>query len=299
MSKTAKCLKCGSAIADLGTATPIKHPTGTRYYCPNCIRNLIARSQNSCTYSQENTVFVSAPTMQGYTISKEMEVSNAARNILSYREWNTLLATCDSKRWSITADCTVAVEIKTCVYNGLNSYNKDSKTFDKIAKVSEWSNATDYGTHTNIGHTDFNGDKMSILRQWRESLLTPLQTTMLEHPSWTKAIFGRTIGGWCGRMGSDPMEHAVFINLQHSNWVEFRINKYVSCEQDAYSTKVCIALFDDMLNFCKAIEANRRTYSGQPLRDANRKTASKYASKLVKTFETAYAKLAETATVTA
>lgn len=285
MSTKAKCLKCGHTIPLVQTAIPIVHPTGKRYYCRECAEEAFRRSRSGATYSQENVTYKSKPTSEGFTISKEFETSTWIGENLDRETQLYIVANLDFRGWIATFDCTVWVEFKSPIYNGLNGYNKDSKAIEAIAQVARWRHMTDYGTHTNIGHNDFTEYRMGILRQWRETLFTPLQTYLVSNSERCKDIFGRKIGGWAGTMGSNPLEHPVFINLQHKDWVEFRINKYVSFEQDSYATKVCIALFELMLDFTRKIEANRRTYSGRELANKNREIATKYGDKLAATFD--------------
>lgn len=287
MSVKPKCLKCGTLIANTNweNAIPIVHPTGTRYYCRHCAEECLRRSRCGSTYSQENTTYKSKPTAQGYTISKEFETSTWISRHLDTNTQLYIVANLDYRKWIPTLDSTVWIEFKSPIYNGLNGYNKDSKAIAEIAQVARWSHMTDYGTHTNIGHTDFSEYRMEILRQWRETLFGNLQTYLTTNTSRCKDIFGRCIGGWAGEMAGDYTQHTCFINLQHKTWVEFRINKYISYSQDSYATKVCIALFDVMLDFCRRIESNRRTYSGRELASKNRETATKYAEKLTATFD--------------
>ena len=292
MAKNAKCLKCGAVITDTTAATAIKTTCGIQYYCAACADRIFEMRRYG--YSTENAIRKSKPTADNFTISKEFEIPVAITRVLPLPEIKKLLCTMDHLGWLPTSDCTVYVECKSPIYNGLQSYNKVSKTISELAKVTSWANDNSYGTHTNIGHTDFDDAKMDILRRWRETLLTPLQDYMIQHEYKTVAIFSRPVADWCGRLGSDWTNHSAFINLQHSTWVEFRINKYTSYEQDSYATKVCIALFAEMLKFAKAIQANRATYTGAKLAEVNRATAIKYAAKLVKVFEKMYADKYET-----
>ena len=282
MSTLAKCLKCGNTISNAQLAVPIVHPSGRRYYCRECAERLL---NHLGAYAHENTTYKSKPTAQGYTISKEFETSIWIDQNLSYDEQLFIVSNLDFRGWEATADCTVWIEFKSPIYNGLNGYNKDSKAIAEIAQVARWCHMTDYGTHTNIGHCDFTDYRMGILRQWRETLLSDLQSYLLTNSDRCKDVFGRVMGGWAGPMQGDYTQHSCFINFQHSTWVEFRINRYISYEQDSYATKVCIALFDIMLDFTRRIEANRRTYSGRVLADKNRETAQKYGTKLAECFD--------------
>ena len=296
--KTPKCLKCGNEIPNKNDRILVNHPTGDRYYCRHCVEILHERLESSRTYSEENGKFQSKPTAQGYTISKEFEIPRTVQYMFGRDKLDMILANMDAKGWIPTHDCTVWAECKSPIYHGLQSYNKDIKTIAKLLEVERWSHDDSYGTHTNIGHTDFNESRMETIRKWRETLITPLQNTIKNDRDGCIAIYGRYFTDYADTMGGSPAhDHCCFINLQHSRWVEFRLNKFTSVEQDNRATKMSIEIFDNLLNFSRRVDANRAYLNGSALADANRKEAEKTATKLVKVWE-AYSAEARLANVT-
>lgn len=301
--KTTKCLLCNEEVnrntayetrhryrTIVVTATAVKHPTGTRYVCADCLKRAIDRIEDRTadrhsTYYEENQKRVSKPTAQGYTISKEFEIGESFIQF-DHEKICSAYANLLTRAFLPTHDCTVTSEWKSPIYNGLQSYSKIAKHLDTLVYLNEWNTDPSYGTHTNIGHTDFTASHMDILRQWHKTLLMPLSDYLESNSTQCIDIFSRDLSGtWAEPINpNNPLNHENFINFQHASWVEFRVNKYISYQQDSYATKVCIALFDHLLKFAKAVIANRTTYNGRVLADKNRECAEKTAQKLVKTF---------------
>jgi len=302
MARKAKCLMCQRQIENLASATPTQYQSGIGYYCEECANTLVARRRRG--YNDENTVFVGKPTNDGHTISKEFEISNHAPFTQDDDKVKKVFTAFHIHKYLITNDCTVFVEMKSPVYNGLNTYNKDIKTLADIVEIERWYQHTDYGTHTNIGHINFGKTEMDIVRQWRETLVRPLQNAIDADLEGCKLLYGRTwvyyaarLNDYCRCQGLPEgweYDHGCFINLQHDNWIEFRMNKFCSVEQDRRATKMSIEFFDAMHNFAKAVLANRRTYNGQTLRNKNGIVAKKAAEKMVEIFKK-YAKEAREA----
>lgn len=322
MAKTAKCIACNAEINKTETlthqfrrdrvrtltvkATAFHHPTGERWYCAECIKKMLTALDGG-TYSRENHDRKSNPTADGHTISQEIEVGLSVASTFTDEELCSLCAELVSRGCLPTSDCTVYGEFKTMVYNGLQSHNKDLKSICEHMQLHRWHTDPSYGTHTNIGHVSFGYSNMLILRQFRETLLYPLQSHLKDNPTETKRIWGRPIGGtWAEEMYGSADQHTAFINLQHinetkqdCNWVEFRLNKMQSYSQNSYVVKICIALFDVMKDFTEKIALNRLTYNGRVLADKNMETARKYAEKLVKVYDKMATAVAEQRTHTA
>ena len=288
MRKT-HCIKCGQELTKENRIA-FQHTTGTRYMCAHCA------SIYNCagSYSTENHLRVSKETTTGATISKEMELPRKYAYTLSNNERATLNAYMTSQGWLCTPDGSVYQEWKTPIYNSLQSYSKISKTFEKLAQVSKWRDDMSYGTHTNVGHARLD---IRVIRKFYESLFCRLYETMKSDESRVKELYGRTFTGYAQaynsslapRSGSDGYaqnesfnanEHVLAINVQHKTHIEFRLNKYISFEQDNKVSKYAIDTVLACVEFCDMIRTNRDTYTGEELKEKNRAAADKASRKI-------------------
>ena len=289
MARKTHCIKCGAELTKQNRIA-FQHTTGTRYMCAHCA------SIYSCagSYSTENRTRVSKETATGATISKEMELPNKYAYTLTDSERATLNAYMTSQGWLCTPDGSVYQEWKTPIYNSLQSYSKISKTFEKLAQVSEWNDDCSYGTHTNVGHARLD---IRIIRKFYESLFCRLDVTMKGDESRVKTLYGRTFTGYAQayspdlapRSGSDgyavndyftASEHLLAINVQHKTHIEFRLNKYISFEQDNKVSKYAIETVLACVEFCDAIRENRETLTGEKLKEKNKAAAEKASRKI-------------------
>ncbi len=156
----------------------------------------------------------------------------------------------------------------------------------------EWSPST--GTHTHVGHHDLMNDKtMSYIRRFYHSLFLPLCNAMKEDGEKVKRIFGRDFVDYANSITSrtDATTHSNFINVQHSNTLEWRICVYRNAEQYAHCVDVVADMSSKVFNtFCaKVLEMG--LIEGQILTAEQKaelkKAADKTAKQIVKVWEKA------------
>ena len=133
-----------------------------------------------------------------------------------------------------TADCTVDVEYKSPIYNGLNSISKTFTTFDKLIAGGHLRIGEGCGTHTHYGNRDYiDRETMDYIRRFYHSLFVPLCEAIRENSDKTAAFWGRDFEYYASPINrnSYATEHTNFINVQHNNTIEFRLVKYQNAEQ--------------------------------------------------------------------
>lgn len=287
MARTTHCIKCGKELTK-ETRIAFKHTTGTRYMCAECARRWDGG------YSSENGAFTSKETATGATISKEMELPRSYGLRVPEQIRDQISAKMKTYGWIKTPDGSVYEEWKTPIYNSLQSYSKVSKMFEQFARVSQWSDDDTYGTHTNVGHKNLD---VRIVRKFYESLFTRLYETMSSNTTALKSLYGRSYvyyaqpltPGLAPRSGADgyamdsgcgAAEHRLAINVQHKTHIEFRLNKYISFEQDNKVSKYAIDTVLALVEFCDKINANRAALTGEKLKAANKAAAEKTSRKV-------------------
>lgn len=134
-----------------------------------------------------------------------------------------------------TSDCTVDVEYKSPIYNGLNSISKTFKTFDTLIAAGHLSLDRYCGTHFHYGNKEYiNAETMGYIRRFYHSLFIPLCDYMLNDGyDKTTAFWGRNFTNYAAPINNNtnPMQHVNFINLQHDKTIEFRLCKFQNAEQ--------------------------------------------------------------------
>ena len=120
---------------------------------------------------------------------------------------------------------------------------------------------------------------------------------MKSDESRVKELYGRTFTGYAQAYRSDlaPIsnadgyaqnenftanEHVLAINVQHKTHIEFRLNKYISFEQDNKVSKYAIETVLACVEFCDMIRANRDAYTGAKLIEKNKAAADKASRKI-------------------
>lgn len=195
-----------------------------------------------------------------------------------------------------TSDCTVDVEYKSPIYNGLNSISKTFTTFDKLIANGNLKIGDNCGTHTHYGNREYiNRETMDYLRRFYHSLFVPLCEKMQETSSKTAAFWGRDFTYYANRIDrySDPLAHTNFINLQHNNTIEFRLCKYQNAEQMMRVARFIKAVGNTIIeNFIKHFndtEIDTRRYKN--ITEYRKHKAQITANKIVKLYEKAIAEI--------
>ena len=195
-----------------------------------------------------------------------------------------------------TSDCTVDVEYKSPIYNGLNSISKTFTTFDKLIANGNLRVGSNCGTHTHYGNREYiNRETMDYLRRFYHSLFVPLCEKMQETSNKTAAFWGRDFTYYADKIDrySNAMAHTNFINLQHNNTIEFRLCKYQNAEQMMRVARFIKAVGNCIIeNFIKHFndtEIDTRRYKN--VTEYRKHKATITANKIVKLYEKAIAEI--------
>lgn len=189
-----------------------------------------ARQKES--YTTENDFRKGNRKANGFTFSMELETSFSNERIRG-----ELL----NKGFLPTYDCTVDVEYKSPIFEGLNAISKQAVSIESYMGTDELRMDRDCGTHFHVGHAvHINPETMRYLRRFNGSLFVPLSNAIMANPDKARRFFGRHSNGWAEPVTmSDPsgdfegwrMKHSAMFNLQHDYTIEFRQAKFVSANQ--------------------------------------------------------------------
>lgn len=191
---------------------------GNAFLCEWHINNLHG-------YSFENPVWSGTEKAHGFTVSHELETMRPSR-----------LARCELlvEQYFPTSDSTVDVEFKSPIYRGFNSIAAYASTVEYLKKTENITIDYNCGTHTHIGHNLINSVSMAYIRRFYHSLFLPLYTAWANDTEKGIQLFGRPAGGWAcylNNASQNETEHAIAINVQHEETIEFRQPRFQSAEQ--------------------------------------------------------------------
>lgn len=278
MAQQARCFQCKALNGEWrnGEVTVLSafmHNTGRRYVCQFCARIV---DNESGSYFRENNVFTGKETENGFTLSKEFEVPKSA----SERFGRKGVAYFVSNKFLQTHDGTVWFEFKSPIFNNKNSWSRISREIEARFGTA-WANDSSYGTHTNVGHPDFD---VTIVKQWYESLFTRLYATVRStDDEKLRYVFGRSYRDTQWAMPNVvPFgnAHALMWNVEHSTHMECRLVKWTSYEQDKRATAYAVDTTAAIVEFCVAVRKNRTMLEGNALVLSNRKAADKASRKI-------------------
>lgn len=239
-------------------------------------------------YSVENGVRMGVPKVNKFTFSVELEAS------MSTEKARGELADFGFKP---TYDCTVAVEFKSPIYEGLNALSKQCVSIEKLVESDELKMDITCGTHLHVGHAEYiNGETMRYLRRFNGSLFVPLSEAIKADPIKASLFFGRLHNRWAepvtfedpsGNYAGFQMKHTAMFNLQHDYTVEFRQAKFVDASQYMAVAKFARDVVNALIeNFIKHFNDTEWDTNRYPTRTAYRKhKADVTANKLVKLYE--------------
>lgn len=280
MARIPKCMT--HDCTNNGTiAVPIAKRGGRNgYYCPRCARER--------GYAEENAIRSGDRKGHGFTFSTELETSRSTE-----KARGELL----DFGFIPTYDCTVDVEYKSPIYEGLNALSKQCVSIEKLIASGDMRIGNECGTHFHVGHAEhINGRTMRYLRRFNGSLFVPLSQAIMADQAKAERLFGRRSNSWAEPVTmSDPsgdyegsrMKHSAMFNLQHDYTIEFRQAKFVSAEQYMNMAKFardCVnAIVENFIKHFMDTEWDNRRYE---TRTAYRKhKADVTAQKLVKLYE--------------
>ena len=274
MARQARCIQCGALNGENGTVlTAFMHNTGRRYVCQHCARTI---DNETRSYFRENEVFTGKTTKGGFTLSKEFEVPKSASEHFGRKG----VAYFVSNKFLQTHDCTVWFEFKSPIFNNKNSWSRISREIESRFGTA-WTDDRSYGTHTNVGHPDFD---VTVVRKYYEGLFTRLYTTVRSTDDERLCkLFGRSFRytEWA-KPYVVPFgnEHKLMWNVEHSTHMELRLNKWTSYEQDKRATEYAVETTAAIVEFCVIIRENDRTLHGRKQLEANRIAVDKASRKI-------------------
>lgn len=239
-------------------------------------------------YAYENDYRKGERKANGFTFSKELEVSGA-----TLKARGELL----DFGFKATADCTVAAEFKSPIYEGLNALSKQCVSIEKMLNAGELSIGSECGTHLHCGHAEYiNPETMRYLRRFNGSLFSPLSAAIMADPAKAERFFGRRSNRWAqpvtmrdpsGDLSGHAMSHCAMFNLQHDWTIEFRQAKFVTAAQymavAKFARDCTSAIIENFIKHFNDEDFDRRRYEN---RTAYRKHKAQIAAqKMVKLYE--------------
>lgn len=276
MARIAKCM-CNNCN-NIGTVKVAIPNRGNRFgfMCDFHARHLEG-------YTTENDFRKGNRKVNGFTFSAELETSRstakARGELLNFG-------------FLPTSDCTVDVEYKSPIYEGLNAISKQTASIEKLVNEGQLAMDSSCGTHFHVGHADhINPETMQYIRRFYHSIFVPLSDCMVANPSETTAFWGRpfTAGGWASPINSrsDATEHRNFVNMEHAYTIEFRLAKFRTAEQYMQVVKFCRdtvnAIIENFVKHFNDTDFDRSRYADQT---AYRKhKAEVTANKIVKLYK--------------
>lgn len=207
--KTFKCARCGETYV----SKPIITENGKYCYDCSCVES----------YSTENNKKAHKTKKHGKTYGFELECIPHSKEdgLFLYHHKYNLIPTSDI---SLDVD---GVEFKTPTYYSLNGLKSMLHTFEKHVDFKNES----CGQHINIGHTEkINYRTMVWIRNYADDIFKVVEDYMVNNPKSTEKICGRFFNDYCNYNDSFKF-HTTWVNLGHSNRIEFRLAKIQSPEQ--------------------------------------------------------------------
>lgn len=203
-----------------------------RYLCSYHTHNVLA-------YSHENSTR-SGTRETGFTNSTEFETNHPDTVFRS-----TLM----HYGWEPTSDCTVDVEFKSPIYEGLR-WHKLLGTIEQLISAGHASVGSNCGTHHHVGHAQhINNVTMSWVTEYYHPMFDGLSKHLTDNPHKCAAVFGRALGGWARDCrGEYPDEHTNFVNVQHSYTLEYRAPRFISAAQYLHVMNFCQAATKAVIN---------------------------------------------------
>ena len=244
--------------------------------------------RNRESYVTENNYRHGNRKANGFTFSMELETSDstakARGELLDFG-------------FIPTSDCTVDVEYKSPIYEGLNAISKQAVTIEKLMNENELEIDETCGTHFHVGHAEhINPQTMDYIRRFYHSIFVPLSDVMTANPEKTTAFWGRSFARseWARPINhiSDAMEHRNFVNMEHSYTIEFRLAKFQNAEQYMnvvkFTRDVVNAVIENFVKHFNDTDFDNTRYSNQT--EYRKHKATVTANKIVKLY-TKYANI--------
>ena len=273
------CIKCNTVL-NTGEGLKVYSRKTNAFLCSYCARVMQGG------YSTENGEIINQTTKTNdCTISLELEVSHSASryNTEQQLQWLT-----NEAKFLKTPDGTVWYEFKSPIYNNLLGLSKVLHNFEKLNQLNRWNNATDYGTHLNIGNSLLTRQNLSIIERFYHSLFIDYCKHLEANPEKTTALHGRNFSQWATAINefTNTQTHQNFINMQHSTHLEFRLCKLVTAKQYLMVAR----MYQDIVQKVICDYFLAKYNEAMPASD-KRQLAKKASQKMIKLFEKYYSKL--------
>lgn len=231
----AKCMCKGCMNEGTNPVSIAKRGNRNGYVCNFHLYNMEG-------YNDENGYRHGSRKVNGFTFSVELETSysdsKARGELLDFG-------------FLPTSDCTVDVEYKSPIYEGLNAISKQCVSIERMMNERHMRIDSDCGTHFHVGHVDgINPITMGYLKRFYHSLFLPLCETMKANPAETIAFWGRNFTYYADTINesSNPEGHCNFVNLQHDYTIEFRLAKFQNAEQYMNMVRFCKEVVNTVIN---------------------------------------------------
>lgn len=234
--------------------------------------------------------------LMSYSAENDNRIGNEKENGFTFSFENETSATTTKGRSELlqagfipTSDCTVNVEYKSSIYEGLNAFSKQCVTIGRLIESGDCEIGNECGSHFHVGHHDYiNHETISYLQRFYHSLFIPLCEEMKEHEEETTALFGRFFTYYACTINkdTDPTDHRMFVNLQHDWTIEYRLPKFINAKQYQKVGRMCkdftIAIID---NFIKHFNEEPKDTNRYPsIKEYRKHKADVTAQKLVRIY---------------
>lgn len=201
-------------------------------------------------YTAENPVWIGETKAHGETFSFELETMRPTKN--------ARIELC-IEGFRPTSDCTVDVEFKSPIYNGLNGVSAYLPSIQELIDNRDIVIDSHCGTHFHCGQKKYIAPVyMAYIRRFYHSLFLPLFAEIARNPEKVERIFGRPISNWAelATRNTSAVEHSLFVNTQHEYTLEFRNAKFVNSAQYLECAKLCREWARKIVaSFCPVVES--------------------------------------------
>ena len=179
-------------------------------------------------YSFEGFSNVGTPkstSLAHHPVGEEFETMRDGESVKRYNSLKMILV---DSHFIPSHDCTVYVEYKSPIQEGLGTISKLLDTIEREGFIHCFS-------HQNCGaHMHGYTSNITPVRNYYHSLFIPLCEYIKEMDDEKRvATFGRDFSEWASPINASTYEcqHENFINVQHENTIEFRLPKITSASQ--------------------------------------------------------------------
>lgn len=234
-NKTFVCPLCGNTKP---ISESVKDKRGKKICC-SCVSN--------GDYCSRNNKKKNKPAKNGLTFGFEFECIPFS---LSDK------ATIINSKYSLmpTDDCSLpsdGVEFKSPTFCSMRGFNHLFEFMNKHANLQE----SRCGTHINVGHKVYNHKTQHWVHLYQRNIFYPLYCVMDSHRDITEKVCGRFFTDYAQKYYDGCMlTHGMFINLNHSDRIEFRISKFRSPKQFMHLTRMWGSMMQEIVKWAKDTE---------------------------------------------